>query len=112
MCTVWDRPLDDASDMDDSPASVETPDAALQETDIVKARRDLRRNGFSPGVYNGDAYLIFSTLLHASDAFLGWDAHLNGRIRTLQASGDHESYLWDDLKANTELIGRLLDDHT
>ena len=101
-----------ASHVYDSPASVEAPDEALQEADIVKARRDLRRKAFSPGVYNGDAYLISSTLLHASDAFLGWDAHLNGRIRTLQASGDHESYLWDDLKANTELIGRLLDDHT
>ena len=80
MCTVWYRPLDDASDMDDSPASVEPTDAALQETDIVKARRHLRRNGCSPGVYSGDAYLISSTLLHASDSFR-------------QCPGDHKTFM-------------------
>ena len=69
ICIFWYRPLDDALDVYDGPASVEAPDAALQETDIVKARRNLRRNGCSPGVYNGDAYLISSTLLHAWDSF-------------------------------------------
>ena len=52
----------------------------VQETDIVKARRHLRRNGLSPGVYNGDAYLISSTLLRASDSFR-------------QCPGDHKTFM-------------------
>lgn len=68
------------SDVYDVPASVEAPDAALQETDIGKARRHLRRNGLSPDVYNGDAYLISSTILHAWDSFR-------------QCPGDHKTFM-------------------
>jgi hypothetical protein len=75
-----------------------------EQLNIIKARSNIRRNQYKPDHFHGKTFILSSLLLHAVDPLLGWSSQLKGEVQTCLASGDHLSYIWEDLKINTKKI--------
>lgn len=93
--------------MPKQPVSADT----REEQELMNARTLLRKGVHMSSTFNGNAYLISSFFLHAEDPALGWKRFIKGPLKTFRAAGDHEGYLWEDLRTNTELIAGCLSEN-
>jgi hypothetical protein len=80
----------------------------MKEQELMNARTHLRKSIPISLSFNGNAYLISSFFLYAEDPALGWKRFIKGPLKTFKAVGDHEGYLWEDLRVNTGLIAGCL----
>ena len=75
-----------------------------EQLNIIKVRSNIRRNQYKPDHFHGKTFILSSLLNHAVNPLLGWGSHLHGEVQTCLASGDHLSYIWEELGINTKKI--------
>ena len=80
----------------------------MEDQELMNAHTHLRKSIPISSSINGNVYLISSFFLYAEDPALDWKLYIKGPLKTFRAAGDHEGYLWEDLRVNTKLIAKCL----
>ena len=79
-----------------------------RKSDIMAARSYVRREAFKPGRFNGPLHLIRSRLMHLRNPTGGWERWHQGKLTAHAASGDHQSYLREDLQQTAAVLSDIL----
>ena len=78
------------------------------KSDIMAARSYVRREAFKPGRFNGPLHIIRSRLMHLRNPTGGWERWHLGELAVHTASGDHQSYLREDLQQTASVLSDIL----